>query len=121
MERVVLPEPMDVRAPDGSEVRILAQASRGSMAHFLLNEGETSIAKRHRTIEELWFFVSGSGEMCIGDEVCAVEAGVSILIPPDTRFQFRSVDGGPLAAVAVTMPPWPGEEEALDAEPYWDR
>jgi mannose-6-phosphate isomerase-like protein (cupin superfamily) len=40
------------------------------------------------------------------------------MIPPQTRFQFRCLDGS-LEAVAVTMPPWPGEDEALDAEPYW--
>ncbi len=118
MERVELPDEMTILAPDGSEVRVLAQAERGSMAHFRLAQGETSIAKQHRTIEELWFFVSGRGEMCVGDEVCVVEPGVSIMIPPQTRFQFRCLDGT-LDAVAVTMPPWPGEDEALDAEPYW--
>ena len=56
--------------------------------------------------------------MCIGDEVCDVGPGVSILIPPQTRFQFRSLEGT-LEAVAVTMPPWPGEDEAMDAVAHW--
>ena len=118
MERVELPDDMTVLAPDGSEVRVLAQSSRGSMAHFRLGEGQTSIAKKHRTIQELWYFVSGRGEMCIGDEVCEVGPEVSIMIPPMTRFQFRCLEGT-LEAVAVTMPPWPGEDEALDADPCW--
>ena len=33
------------------------------MAHFSLGPGETSRAVAHRTVEEIWFFVSGQGEM----------------------------------------------------------
>jgi len=54
MERIELPSDVSVVAPDGSEVRVLATATRGSMAHFRLGEGDVSIAKAHRTIEELW-------------------------------------------------------------------
>ena len=60
---VKLPEEPDVVAPDGSAVRILERVSRGSMAHFELAAGATSLAVRHRTVEELWYFVSGRGEM----------------------------------------------------------
>jgi len=119
VERKVLPDEADDIAPDGSEVRPLARGSKGGMAHFRLARGETSIAKRHRSVEELWYFTGGRGEMCIGDEVTEVGAGVSLRIPPATRFQFRSRGPDPLEAVAVTMPPWPGPDEALDAEPYW--
>lgn len=118
MQRVELPDDVTVMAPDGSEVRVLAQGASGSMAHFRLPAGEVSIAKAHRSIEELWYFVAGQGEMIIGDDVCAVGPGVSIHIPPETRFQFRATAGA-LEAVAVTMPPWPGEAEAIHAEPYW--
>ena len=119
MQRVELPEDMSIRAPDGSEVRILAAAAAGTMAHFLLPPGQTSIAKAHRTVEELWYFVEGAGEMVIGDEVCEVGPGVSIHIPVGTRFQFRTTGSTALAAVAVTMPPWPGDDEAIDAPAYW--
>lgn len=118
MDRVELPDEMTVRAPDGSEVRVLVTGTGGSMAHFQLPEGEVSVAKAHREIEELWYFVGGEGEMCIGDEVCSVAPGVSVRIPPQTRFQFRATTGV-LEAVAVAMPPWPGDDEAVDAEPYW--
>ena len=36
-----------------------------------------------------------------------------LTIPLGTHFQFRSLGPGPLAAVAVTMPPWPGPDEAV--------
>jgi mannose-6-phosphate isomerase-like protein (cupin superfamily) len=81
----------DVVAPDGSEVRLLVTASRGSCAHFELAEGETSVAVRHRTVEEIWYFVAGRGVMWRRDDareaVIDVEAGTAITIPCGTHFQ----------------------------------
>jgi mannose-6-phosphate isomerase-like protein (cupin superfamily) len=42
-----------------------------------------------------------------------------VSIPAGTHFQFRSVVDGPLAAVGVTMPPWPGPGEAYDVPGAW--
>ena len=53
------------------------------------------------------------------DEVVEVVAGVSIAIPVGTRFQFRSDGMEPLEAVGVTMPPWPGPDEAYAVEGHW--
>src|SRR5918996_5672792 len=106
----------DVIAPDGCEVRILAQTPRGSMAHFTLGPGEVARAVAHRTVEELWFFLSGTGRMWRRsgerEEIVEVAAGVSLSIPLRAHFQLRNDGKEPLAAVAVTMPPWPGEDEA---------
>ena len=118
-----LPVHRDVVAPDGSHVRILLHLQGGGMAHFELDPGATSQAVAHRTVEEIWFFVSGRGEMWRrqGDreEVVPVAAGVCVTIPLGTHFQFRSLGDEPLAAVAVTMPPWPGGGEAYDVAGPW--
>lgn len=42
----------DAVAPDGSAVRVLLATGRGSVAHFELAPGETSVAVAHRTVEE---------------------------------------------------------------------
>jgi mannose-6-phosphate isomerase-like protein (cupin superfamily) len=120
-----LPAQPDVVAPDGSDVRILLALGGGSMAHFELGPGQTSLAVRHRTVEELWYFLSGRGEFwrrdAAGHElVVEVEAGVSIDIPLGTTFQFRARGEAPLRAVGVTMPPWPGDGEAMLSEGPWD-
>jgi mannose-6-phosphate isomerase-like protein (cupin superfamily) len=113
----------DAVAPDGADVRILLGLAGGTFAHFELLPGATSKAVSHRTVEEIWFFLNGRGEMWrkLGDqeEVTAVDPGVCITIPLGTHFQFRSFGYTPLAAVAVTMPPWPGADEAFEVPGKW--
>jgi mannose-6-phosphate isomerase-like protein (cupin superfamily) len=113
----------DAVAPDGTSVRLLTALTGGSFAHFELAAGAVSHAVAHRTVEEIWYFVSGRGEVWrrLGAEesVASVAAGVSLTIPLGTHFQFRAGVEAPLAFVAVTMPPWPGETEAFRVEGPW--
>ena len=53
------------------------------------------------------------------EEVTAVEPGMAITLPVGTHFQFRSTGPEALAAVGVTMPPWPGEGEAYLVPGPW--
>ena len=118
-----LPVAHDAIAPDGSNVRLLLQLKGGSMAHFEFSPGETSLAVAHRTVEEIWYFVSGRGEIWRKldnhEEVVSVEGGVCVTIPLGTHFQVRSLGEDQLAAVGITMPPWPGEGEAYEVEGKW--
>jgi len=113
----------DVIAPDGSEVRVLCGLSRGGLALFTLPPGAVAKAVAHRTIEEVWYFLSGRGRMWrrLGDkeEVVEVGPGISLSIPTGTHFQFRCDGAEPLTAVGATMPPWPGEGEAYFVEGPW--
>ena len=112
-----------VVAPDGSAVGILCGVTRGGMAVFTLPGWAVSRAVAHRTVEEVWYVVSGSGRMWrrLGDwdSVTDLAPGTSLSRPSGTRFQFRSDSGEPLVAVGVTMPPWPGEGEAVPVEGIW--
>jgi len=118
-----LPVERDVVAPDGSEVRILLGLRGGGMAHFRLGPGETSAAVMHRTVEEVWYILAGQGEMWRRsegqEETVALETGVCLTIPLGTRFQFRSTGAVALEAVGVTMPPWPGDGEAVGVTGPW--
>ena len=120
----VLPTTPDVLAPDGSNVRILLALSGGSMAHFELAPGLVSIPVAHKTVEEVWYILGGRGEMWRREgeftEVTALEPGVCVTIPVGTAFQFRSQGPEALAAVAITMPPWPGEAEAYEVAGAWE-
>ena len=117
-------EPTTV-APDGSDVRVLLALDRGSMAHFTLLPGQVSKAAVHRTVEEIWYFVAGRGQMWRSQEgraeVVEVGPGVCLTIPLGAAFQFRCLGESPLEAIGVTMPPWPGDDEAVlvPGNPEW--
>ena len=117
-------EEAEATAPDGSDVRLLAASGRGSMAHFELAPEQVSKAMMHQSVEELWFITAGAGEMWrkLGEveEVTELYPGLSLSIPIGAYFQFRNTDDEePLEAVAVTMPPWPGEDEAVPVQGKW--
>ena len=118
-----LAEQPDAIAPDGSEVRLLAVARRGSMAQFSLPTGRISVAVCHHTVEELWYFTRGSGKLWRksknAEETIDIHPGVSISIPVGTHFQFRCDSSEPLQAIGVTMPPWPGSDEAIAVTGIW--
>ena len=113
----------DVLAPDTSEIRLLVSTSRGSMAHGSLPPGRVSLAIVHRTVEELWYVTEGRGQVWRkhGDDelVIDVTAGTALTIPTGTHFQFRTVGSEPLRFIMCTMPPWPGEHEAVRVPDYW--
>jgi mannose-6-phosphate isomerase-like protein (cupin superfamily) len=108
---------IDAVAPDGTAVRLLLSLAGGSLAHFELPAGAVSHAVTHRTVEEIWFVISGRGSIWRRrDSVERIEPlapGTSLTIPLGTAFQFRADAGLPLAFVAITMPPWPGMDEAM--------
>ena len=114
----------DAIAPDGSEVRLLGSLPGGSMAVFRLAPSAVSRAVAHRTVEEVWYFTAGQGRMWrrLGDreEITDVRHGVSITILSGAHFQFRCDGAEPLEAVAVTMPPWPGGDEAYSVPGKWE-
>jgi mannose-6-phosphate isomerase-like protein (cupin superfamily) len=118
-----LPDQPDAIAPDGSEVRVLLALPGGGLAHYQLAAGQTSAAVTNTTLDEIWFFLSGQGQLwrksADREEVVAVAAGVCLTIPLGTHFQFRALGDAPLTAVGVTLPPWPGETEARRVAGIW--
>ncbi len=118
-----LSQDYDTLAPDSSEIRLLAATSRGSMVHCTLNPGEVSLAVAHKSVEEVWFFLEGTGQVWrrLGEleRTVDVSPGVSLAIPVGAHFQFRTIGDRPLCFVIVTMPPWPGEDEAHPVPGRW--
>lgn len=106
----------DVIAPDGSQVRLLCATVRASTAVFTLPSGDVARAVTHRSVQEIWYVLSGSGRIWrrlgSGEEVTELTPGVSLTIPVGAHFQFRCDGADALSIIAVTIPPWPGEDEA---------
>jgi mannose-6-phosphate isomerase-like protein (cupin superfamily) len=121
-----LPRDRNGIATDGSEVRVLLSLKgRCSMAHFRLMPGQISRAITHKTVHEIWFVLSGDGEMWRSqdgrdDHVASLAPGVCVTLPLGTRFQFRASPTAQLDIVGVTSPPWPNTSgEARVVEGKW--
>ncbi len=117
------PQERPAVAPDGADVRVLLGVAGGGMAEFELPAGEVSTAVAHRTVEEIWYVVRGRGEMWRRqgprEEVVRLELGVCLTLPLGTHFQFRAEAAVALAVLGVTLPPWPGSDEAIVVAGRW--
>ena len=124
MDTRKLPREYTVLAPDGSEIRELVAVEGGSMVYCTLPPGAISMAVRHLTVEEVWYVTRGRGQMWrksdSAESVVELEPGLSLSIETGTHFQFRNTGGEDLCLIIVTMPPWPGEQEAARVADYWD-
>ena len=113
----------DAIAPDGSEIyHLVADAQRASLVEVRLPAGRTSKPVRHRTVEEIWYFLAGEGRVWrqppAGEaSVRRVAPGSVLTIPTGWAFQFQADPGADLRFLCYTAPPWPGDEEAQAAEP----
>lgn len=112
-----------VTAPDGSDVRILCGVQAASSALFSLPPGGVARAVVHRTVDEIWYVVGGQGRVWRrrdgSEAISDLAPGVSLTIPVGTEFQFRNDGSVPLHIFGVTMPPWPGDDEAKPVAGAW--
>jgi len=110
-------------APDGSRLWPLVRLPGASVAEFELAPGKTSRAVVHRTIDEIWYVLAGAGELWrrqgAREEITALAPGVCLTIPCGTQFQFRAHGAQPLRVLGVSLPPWPGEGEAMPVDGRW--
>jgi mannose-6-phosphate isomerase-like protein (cupin superfamily) len=113
----------DYLAPDGSEIRLLPTFARGGLAHCTLPPGGVSSPVRHKTVEEIWYFVEGAGEVWrragTDESVVEVGPGRALTIETGVSFQFRTIGDRPLRFLIVTMPKWPGADEAVPVDGHW--
>lgn len=120
----------DAVAPDGSEIRLLLDERHGegggSMVEATLPPGQVSQPVYHRTVAEMWYILEGYGQVwrCppevdpAGVKPMAVQPGAALTIPVGWRFQFSAAanSAAGLRFLCITIPPWPGAEEAQPAD-----
>ena len=120
-------EEPDAYAPDGSEIRLLADGRHGavksSVVEVTLPAGQVSRPVYHCTVEETWYILEGRGQVwrCPpGADAGSmapqdVSPGDALVIPTGWSFQFAASPEAALRFLCHTTPPWPGEGEALPA------
>jgi mannose-6-phosphate isomerase-like protein (cupin superfamily) len=93
--------------PDKQDINL-----RYSLAHAVLAVGKTSLPHALKT-SEVYYILSGKGEMHINQESQIVEEGDAIYIPPNTK-QFISNCGDiPLVFICLVDPAWRKEDEIV--------
>ena len=108
-------------AGDGTLLRELlhpdkqAIALRYSLAHAIVPSEQTSLPHSLKTTE-VYYILSGRGEMHIDGESQVVEPGDTIYIPPNAE-QFICNEGTePLVFICIVDPAWRQEDETIYAQ-----
>jgi mannose-6-phosphate isomerase-like protein (cupin superfamily) len=105
-------------AGDGTRLRELLHPDkqsielRYSLAHAIVPVGQTSIP-HSLTTSEVYYLLSGQGEMHIDDEVQIVEAGDTVYIPPHAKQYIHNCGDEPLVFICIVDPAWQKENETV--------
>ncbi len=85
---------------------------RYSLAHAIVPVGQTSIPHSLKTTE-VYYILSGRGEMHINEEAHPVEPGDAIYIPPNARQYIENSGTEPLIFICIVDPAWRKEDETV--------
>jgi mannose-6-phosphate isomerase-like protein (cupin superfamily) len=85
---------------------------RYSLAHAIVPVGQTSTPHTLKT-SEVYYILTGQGEMHINDEVQTVQPGDAIYIPPDARQFIHNSGSEPLVFICIVDPAWRKEDETV--------
>jgi len=105
-------------AGDGTQLRELlhpdkqAIAIRYSLAHAIVPAGQTSLPHA-LTTAEVYYILSGVGEMHIDGEVQRIEPGDAVYIPPNAKQFVHNEGSEPLIFVCMVDPAWQQEDETI--------
>ncbi|MGK7915389.1 MAG: cupin domain-containing protein [Prochloraceae cyanobacterium] len=108
-------------AGDGTYMRELLHPDkqplelRYSLAHAVLKAGQSSIAHSLKT-SEVYYILSGKGEMHVDDEIQVVESGDTVYIPPEARQYIRNLSDEPLIFLCLVDPAWRQQDEKIYIE-----
>lgn len=109
-------------AGDGTLLRELlhpekqAIALRYSLAHAIVPGGRSSLPHSLKT-SEVYYILSGTGEMHINGESQVVEPGDAVYIPPQAEQFIRNEGTEPLVFICIVDPAWRQEDETIYIAP----
>jgi mannose-6-phosphate isomerase-like protein (cupin superfamily) len=72
------------------------QAKNFALGYVTLEPNGGQVPWHNQEQEEIYFVVSGTGEMCLGDERQTVSTGQAVWIPPGVFHQLTNTGDGPL-------------------------
>jgi mannose-6-phosphate isomerase-like protein (cupin superfamily) len=107
---------------DGSEIRELLARRNSSIRNQSLAEarvapGQTTTPHYHPRTEEIYYILSGEGQMRIGDEARRVGPGDAIAIPPGERHQITNTGREMLKFLCCCAPGYEHDDTVLVEAP----
>jgi mannose-6-phosphate isomerase-like protein (cupin superfamily) len=105
-------------AGDGSILREILHPAKAnlklrySLAHAVVKAGQKTKLHQLRT-SEVYYILSGSGAMHIGDEVRKVGRGDTVYIPPKSRQWIENISKKSLEFICIVDPAWRAEDEKI--------
>jgi mannose-6-phosphate isomerase-like protein (cupin superfamily) len=104
--------------PNGDIIRELAasrnsSARKQSLAEATIPVGGTVPEHFHKTIEELYFVLSGTGLMKIEDETRQIGEGDTVIILPGQRHKITNNGSEPLVFLACCSPEWNADDQVV--------
>ena len=106
---------------DGSEIRELLSYRNSairnqSLAEARLEAGQATTPHYHPRAEEIYFIVSGSGQMRIDNEAQDVGRGDAIAIPPGAVHQIVNTGNSDLRLLCCCAPAYEDSDTVLVAD-----
>lgn len=101
-----------IACPCGTARRAFAEAAEGHASLHLVEVKQDSERHYHRRLTEIYYVLSGEGQMELDGELRPVAAGDAIFIPP--RVVHRAVPGAaPMTILNFVMPAFDPDDEWL--------
>jgi mannose-6-phosphate isomerase-like protein (cupin superfamily) len=80
------------------------QAANFAMGFVTLEVNGGQVPWHNQEQEEIYFVVSGTGEMCLGEEKRSLTSGQAVYIPPSVFHQLTNVGDTPLTMIYCYAP-----------------
>jgi mannose-6-phosphate isomerase-like protein (cupin superfamily) len=98
-----------IKTPHGSEIRPLvdrtnSEISRCSLAEETLPPGHAVAPHRHREIEEIYYILSGTGVMTVGEQSRQVSSGDAVYISRGQVHSLNNTGSEPIKLLLVCGP-----------------
>jgi mannose-6-phosphate isomerase-like protein (cupin superfamily) len=95
---------------DGSTIRELHHTAVQSLAEATLEPGQATQRHYHRTSEEIYVVVKGSGALEVDGQSRRVRPGEAILIPPGAWHQLENDGTSELRILCCCAPPYSDDD-----------
>jgi len=96
---------------DGSSIREImaprnSMIEKQSLAEAVVPVGCVTHEHYHATSEEIYYILSGSGEMWVAGETFQVRGGDAVALLPGTRHKIRNIGDDKLVFLCICVPPY---------------